>query len=189
MPSVEYDLGFIQGGLSQLEDYLLSKELYWPPGANPPAGERPYPQLTIGNILLARSRLKGRTLSDGHSTELVKLDEQIDAVREKWQSAWRKKSEREFRQRVKLWRDFLEDYRADPSGNYKRYGYEVSRRVILHLLSQETIIHPPKEAEILHGLDARLRAILIPGEFVWDEELKSSFPSESYWYLYGKLKS
>jgi hypothetical protein len=67
MASLEYDLGYLQSALSTLEDYLLSADLYWSIGDNPPKGEPPYPSLTLGNVLLAQAmplipirRFKGR---------------------------------------------------------------------------------------------------------------------------------
>ena len=54
MPSPEYDLRYLKAGIEQLESYLLSSDVYWSIGTRAPAGETPYPQLTIGGLLLAR---------------------------------------------------------------------------------------------------------------------------------------
>ena len=42
------------------------------------------------------------------------------------------------------------------------------------------------EASAAH--DHRLRALFQPGEFVLDDRLKSIYPSEEFWYLYGGVK-
>jgi hypothetical protein len=33
-----------------------------------------------------------------------------------------------------------------------------------------------------------LKGELIPGDFVWENELVNGFPPTTFWYLYGKLK-
>jgi hypothetical protein len=45
----------------------------------------------------------------------------------------------------------------------------------------------PAEVDLLNGLDTLLRAVIVPGEFVWDSVLAPSFPQETYWYLYGQV--
>jgi hypothetical protein len=188
MPSIEYDLKYIQAGLVDLEGYLLSKELYWPVGASAPAGETHYPRLTLGNLLLARARLSGRDLDPQQRAEFERLDQRLQEISKQWQVAWGQKAAREFSARLKLWRDFLDEYRKQPNANLDRYAYEVSRRVTLQLLSSETREIHEEEADLLHGLDELLRAVFIPGQFVWDMELKASFPKSTYWYLYGMPK-
>ncbi len=188
MPSIEYDLKYIQAGLVDMEGYLLSKELYWPVGATAPAGETHYPRLTLGNLLLARARLSGRGLSSEQRSEFEHLDQRLKQVRQQWQVAWGQKAAREFSARLRLWRDFLDEYRKKPKANLDRYAYEVNRRVILQLLSSETREVPDEEAELLSGLDELLRAVFLPGEFVWEADLEASFPKSAYWYLYGMPK-
>jgi hypothetical protein len=188
MPSVEYDLKYMQAGLVDLEGYLLSNELYWPVGAAAPAGETHYPRLTLGNLLLARARLSGRRLSSGERADFDDLKKRLDTIRQEWQVAWGQKTAREFGARLRLWRDFLDEYRKQPKANLDRYAYEVNRRVTLHLLSSETGEVPDEEKELLSGLDELLRAVFQPGPFVWDADLESSFPEKTYWYLYGMPK-
>lgn len=188
MPSIEYDLNYIQAGLVDLEGYLLSKELYWPVGATAPAGETAYPRMTLGNLLMARARLSGRQLSAEQRSELERQDKRLQEIRRQWQVAWGQKAAKEFSARLRLWRDFLEEYRKQPQANLDRYAYEVNRRVSLQLLSSEAENVPEEELELLSGLDGLLRAVFVPGQFVWDAELKASFPENPYWYLYGMPK-
>lgn len=63
MPSAEYDLGYLKAGISALENYLLSNDLYWPVGASSPSGEPAYPRLTLGGLLLAQKRAHARNLT------------------------------------------------------------------------------------------------------------------------------
>ena len=188
MPSIEYDLNFLEAGLVDLEGYLLSKELYWHLDAGPPAGEAPYPRMTLGNLFLARARLSGRRLSSAEQIQLEKANARMQAIRQHWQVALGQKSAREFSARLRLWRDFLEEYRKIPGENLDRYAYEISRRVVLALLYAEAEGIPAEEVELLFGLDDLLRAAFLRGKFIWNDKLKNSFPENPYWYLYGTLK-
>ncbi len=186
--TIEYDLRYLESGLLDLEGYLLSQEMYWPVGASAPSGGPPYPRLTLGNLLLSQARLHARWLAPVQSAELERLDRRMEETRTRWLSAWRQKVQREFGMRLSLWRDYLEDYRQNPSGNVDRYAYEVNRRIILDLLEPQAGSIPPAETEMLAGLDRLLRAAFQPGPFVWDAELEKGFPEHPYWYLYGRPK-
>jgi hypothetical protein len=185
MSSADYDLRFLEAGIDQLENYLLSKDIYRPIGIQAPAGSTPYPQLTLGWLLLALIRAQTTSRTPAQETQLQRLNARLDVIRTNWQTAWRNKSQAEFRARLNLWRDFLEDYRRDPQGNIDRYAYEVVRRVLLHLLQQEAQRLPEADQEALFGLDQMLEAIFVPGNFVWDNDLIPGFPESTYWYLYG----
>lgn len=186
MPSAIYDLGYFQAGVSVLKEYIFSNEIYWPIGANPPAGEPPYPQLTLGGLLLSRIRLQARGLPPNERKEYTHLDRDFNTTRSRWRVAWEDKASREFHARLTLWRDFLEEYRASPGNHADRYAYEVTRRVMLDLLTPEAPDVPPEEFELLEILDHVLRSRLVRGEFIWDAELAPGFPAERYWYLYGQ---
>ncbi len=188
MISVAYDLSFLQAGVPDLENYLLSKEIYWPMGGRPPAGEPPFPRLTLGWALLSHKRVHARTLTPQQAQTLGQLDNNLQAVRTRWQVAWERKAGKEFQSRLNLWANFINDYRRAPKDHASRYPYEVNRRVLLHLLAQETRGTPEQLRSLLAGMDKALRAALQPGEFLWDEELRGAFPSDVYWYLYGEIK-
>lgn len=187
MPSAEYDLWYLRAGVEQLESYLLSKDIYWSIGTSPPVGEPPYPQLTLGWLLFANLRAQSTCETPEQRNELDRIDWQLKTVRTRRRAAWGLKAYSEFKSRLTLWRNFLEDYRKKPEANYDRYAYEVARRVILHLLESEADDIQMTEIDMLNGLDQLLRVFFVSGDFVWDEILTPSFPEEPYWYLYGNL--
>lgn len=189
MPSFEYDFRYLQAGADQLEAYLLARELYWSIGVSAPKGEPPYPQLTPGGLLLARRRLQATAETPAQQTQLTRLERRLDALQAKWRSAWGNKARQDFSARLKLWRNFLEEYREKPTAHYDRYGYEVGRRVQLHLLAAEAIDLPVAEAQVLDGLDKLLKVFFKPGDFVWEPRLAVSFPPTPFWYLYGSLSA
>lgn len=185
MPSFEYDLTFLQGGIPELQAYLLSHEIYWSLGLASPARERPYPQMTLGWLLLAHYRAAGWPQGKT-SPQLASLTHQLETTRAKWHTAWHKKAAQEFSSRLKLWANYLNDYRADKTHAHQ-YAYESQRRVLLHLLENEAGELPSAESDLLKGMDSYLRAVLHSGDFVWEPDLASAFPKEEYWYLYGSL--
>lgn len=178
MTSAEKDKAYLEAGIPDLEQYLLSDELYWPVTA------RGYdlPRLTIGGLLLAKARLEAR------GERIEALLARLDAVRSKWRAAWGTKAGREFRSRFRLWNNYLTDYRQNPEGHADAYPHEVGNRVMLQLLLSELPSAPP-EREALSRLDSILRASFLPANFIWETGLQPGFPREAYWFLYGKLKS
>lgn len=186
--NADYDLRYLEAGLDQLEGYLLSRDIYRPIGIQSYPGETPYPQLTLGWMLLSRLRARASVQTASQKSELERLSQGLEATRTRWRAAWSNKAQAEFRARLNLWRDFLEDYRDNPEANIDRYAYEVNRRVLLHLLADEADSLPSADIQALQGLDLLLRAVFQPGEFVWQAPLAASFPQPTFWYLYGQLK-
>ena len=189
MASQEYDLGYLHAALPVLERYLMSPDVYWSLAATPPPGYPAYPQLTLGNLLLTQRRSVTRQDTPDRQGEQDRLERELSAVQFRWKVAWEKKATREFSARLRLWNNFLEEYRNDPEDNVDRYSYEVSRRVMLTLLDPEASIAPTVEHELLAGLDGLLRTAFISGDFIWERDIASGFPTDQFWYLYGKLRS
>jgi hypothetical protein len=189
MPSIDYDLLYLQSGLLDLQGYLLSRELFWPIGASAPPGEPPFPRMTLGNLLLSHRRLQAQPLSENQRAEYERLSQRLEGTRKEWRVAWGQKAQREVSTRLGLWRDFIEDYRKKPQANADRYTYEVSRRVVIELLLPEAESIPSEEQELLNGMDGMLRAVLEKRPFIWDENLEPAFPQDRYWFLYGVPKS
>jgi hypothetical protein len=182
MPAADQDLAFLMSGVDQLEEYLLSDELYWPL-----SGPGRLPLLTIGGLLLAARRLRARELSGADAAQLTGLENRLDVVRAKWRSAWERKCRREVHARLGLWQNYLADTRQSPETLAPDFPQQVQWRVLLHLLLSE-FSAPPPEASALEELDTILKEFWLPGGFVWEAELEKAFPQAEFWYLYGKLK-
>lgn len=188
MPTFEYDFRYLEAGTQSLEKYLLAADIYWPLGVKAPDGEPPYPLLTLGSMLVSHARLRALPLDPAQGASFRKLENEMYALQTRWSVAWEKKAAREFSARLRLWRDYLEDVRAQPENHVDRYAYEVGRRVMLALLREQAVDIPQAEIDLLGGLDGLLKAVFIPGDFIWGEEYAGSFPRQAYWYLYGRLK-
>lgn len=188
MPSFEYDAGYLEVAVELLEDYLLTKEVHWKLNAPSPAGEPGYPTLTLGALLLAEARLRARVLTAKQNQRLSHSQIELERIRSKWRTAWGNKAREEFRSRLDLWGNYMDDFRRDPPGNFDRYRYEVSRRVMLDFLAADAPEIPISQRELLIGLDKVIEGLTVPGEFIWDEELASGFPAEGFPYLYRALR-
>jgi hypothetical protein len=187
MPTVEYDIGFFQAGVSELKAYLLSDLLFWPLSIRPPSGGVPFPSLTLGGLLLARARLDA-LIPSGASGDLADLDLQIEAIRQKWGAAWARKANWELSSRLNQWQNFLEEYRRDPDTQAGYFAQEVGLRVILMLLMGDNLTVDEGTTSLLKALDSLLKTVFTAGNFIWDPALRAGFPSDPYWFLYGRLK-
>jgi hypothetical protein len=187
MPSRIFDVAYLKAVVPQLKNYLHSKELYFPTGEKSPPGEPPFPRITPGGLLLTVIRLEARQVEPAIDDEASQLIDQMNELIKEWRVAWGKKVVRDFNARLNLWQNFLQDHRKNPSANFDRYAYEVRSRVILHLLSKEGAQIAEDKLNLIPDLDRFLRAVFISGGFIWEEELRSGFPREPYWYLYGSI--
>jgi hypothetical protein len=139
-------------------------------------------------MLIANQRVNDQLLSSTQHSRFLQVQHKIEKVRQKWRTAWQDKAREEFRFRLDLWRNFLDEFRQDPEGNLDRYPYEVNRRVMLEMLSREAEDIPAVQQELLSGLDLVLNGMMEPGEFIWDESLASGFPRTEFPYLYLHLR-
>ncbi len=170
MPSSQKDLLYLQACLPELKNYLLSDILYYPLDGN-------LPRLTLGGILLSERRL----WDDSAATRVT---QNLATVKSSWRAAWTKKSARELEARLRLWRNYLNDYRKNPEEYASDYKHEIRWRVMIELLSAE-VDQIPAETAIL---DQLLRARFVSSDFIWDENLKTQFPEDEFWFLYGEIK-
>lgn len=174
MPSNSPDLQFLTEALPQLQDYLLSDELYWPLSGT-------LPRLTLGSVRLALARSEVFEPAQTHALQL-----EAETVRAKWRAVWEKKAARETASRLRLWLQFLSDYVNAPGKYADAYPREARGRVILAMLLSES----PESSEkaTLANTDALLKSHLLPGGFIWEADLQVAFPKPEFWFLYGKLK-
>lgn len=186
MTTADHDIQFLKLAVNDLGDYLTVKEIFWPlPEAGHAAGVLSN-RLSLGALLFAHSRLHARHLDDAQTLEVDSLDQRINDGHTRWQAHWDSKAAQEFPVRMRLWRNYLEEYRQDPPGSYRAYSREVDRRVMLQLLGKNAPI-PVEEQDRLQQLDDELTRYFIPGPFVWSTDLQDGFPPDLYWFLYGSL--
>ena len=181
MPSLEQDWSFIQIAAVELDDYILSAELYWPLTSKSRAQ---LPPLTPGNLLLCRARLSAFAWASSRQGELSKALGAGGRSLTKWSANWERKALREYGERLRLWQNYLNDLASDPMKNKNSYPQQVRGRVILQLLDEEFNASGGQTGNPLQGLDSRLRLLTHDSNFCWEEEIQNAFPREKYWFLY-----
>ena len=188
MHSPEYNLTLVQTMLEEIEDYLLSTELFWPLNRSAPRGMPPFPRLTSGGLLLALDQLDVQsdemTPAQIHARQKCHL--QLERVTRKWSVAMEGKTAHELRSRLNLWSAYVSELidQAEPPDHY---AYEVRHRVMFERLIELASRHPQatSHVEAMSSVDTRLRTIFAPGEFLWDERLRARYPRTTFWFLYG----
>lgn len=135
------------------------------------------PQLTLGNVLLAEAQVKA---ASGEKQSLA----DIAALKKEWQSAWEKKTKREFSSRLRQWTQYLSELAEHPSRYAGQYKTEVRVRTLLELLAGEA----PGLRSLLTALDSQLKALTTSGDFVWGAENEGALPKGKYWFLWVKVK-
>lgn len=182
------DLAFIQAAAEEFEDYLLSKEIYWPMQSK--RGQPALPLLSTGGLVLARVRLGAleRSLPASAAMVLERSISRIQALRARWASVVARKIVAEARSHLNLWRSYLEDLAESPRPNLDRYPEDIRERVLLALLASqpESALLDATYRREVGRLDQELRSRFREGEFLWDSRLKSAFPRPDFWFLYGQ---
>lgn len=174
------DLAYLRLAVRDLDDYLLSPELFWALPSSPTSlGEPGLQQLTLGGVALSLARA-----SAAGATGLEPLREVVDRVRTKWRATWAKKAAREYQSRLELWQRTLADLLEESAGRKAAYPSRVRVRTIFDLLLAEMAPETPTDPQRLISLDARLRAVAREGPFVWEGCFEPGFPKERFWYLY-----
>lgn len=190
MIDVVDDLNYLEYCAEELESYLLAKDLFWPVLVQPEMMDRSFPKMTIGNILLALQRLDalslGRQLSGEETSRYQRLKTEVEAVQSKWLVAWESKAAHEYHSRFKQWAETLDEVFKNREKQAAFYTADVRLRVLLALLENHV---PTDEMPELQPLDTMLRAVFVPGAFIWDEELRPGFPEDRFWFMYGSIRT
>jgi len=187
----------LEAGASELQDYLLSDELFWPVHAIPHAAETHELRLTNGNLLLSMARLGVVELSPQDRQRYEEFAAACEHTRTCWRANWQMKSQKEFQSRFRTWRNFLSELISsivrrssgpDETANWQQqYVSQVRLRVILQLLVEDNPNLEGKEV-LFTDLDGRMQSLMVRGQFLWDEVYRQRFPEQNYWFLYSGLR-
>jgi len=149
MESADYNLDLFEAMLDEIEDFLLSADIFWPLAKRSKPESPPYPRLSTGALLMtqdeslaqeagmnteqkARHAKLQSQWKMGMNTEQkarhAKLQSQWKMVLNKWRSALGRKSEREMGMRLNLWRAYLSDLEEGKASHFD-YDRETRNRV------------------------------------------------------------
>jgi hypothetical protein len=189
---IDHNLDLASAMLEEMEDYLLSAEVFWPIDRRAKPGSTPLPRLTLGTLLTTLDQLKAtqREMNSAQGASYRRLLMHMDLLRTKKAVAMETKAVREAASRINLWRAFVSDLEESPdrAGNY---AYEVRHRVMLARLTELAPDNPElnEATDKALAVDRRLRRLFERSAFIWDEQLQAIYPQQDYWYLYGHPRS
>lgn len=178
MWDAESSLKSLEEAAEEIESYLLSKDVIWARSGRP--------SLSIG-LISFNLRWLVHSLEAEDQARLQAAESKLTAVRDKWRVAWERKAAAELRTRLNLWRGYLGDLEARP-GLGSSYPQEVRNRAMAVDLLDAAGNQPEIKtlSASLDAIDGRFREGFQPGAFVWEQVPESAFPSEPFWFLYGR---
>jgi hypothetical protein len=191
VPDLKQDWLMVQAGVGEMQELLLSPDLYRPLGARE---KLLLPQLSYGGMLLAFRRLQFSQEYSG-SDEVKIIRSRFLQICQQWKQNAEIKAGREYQARLRQWTQFFEEIEAGPDAKPGNYSFEIRVRVILDLFSE---LYPTigKDSDtLLSNLNLRLRTWLaknpqkqatenVSSGFIWESGLERGFPKERFWYLY-----
>ncbi|HNZ00519.1 MAG TPA: hypothetical protein PLS77_06815 [Anaerolineaceae bacterium] len=187
---LEKDWAYLRASLDELQEYILSDEVYWPLIALPKNhGTGPLPSLTLGRLLLARARLLAAEWQPEQQQTLDNLCGVVSDVKKQWRAHWVRKATQEFPRRLSLWQHYLRELKEDPKKWERDYVYQVERRVMLQLLMAEMDRPNQEDLSVLSALDHQLMGMVSESAFLWDPRVENGFPQRDYWFLYYSVRS
>jgi hypothetical protein len=187
MTPADASLDLVANMLLELEQYLLSPELFWP--LHPQNSPAPQARLTLGNLLLSLDQLLAMRPGWDVPTEsrFLKISHLWAQAQVKWQSAIQRKAAQELSSRMNLWGAYVYDL-EDGQGAKFDFRHEIRHRVIIERLFDLGLPRDRWEKE-LQQLDQRSQKLVDKHDFVWSQPLQTQYPHQQYWFLYRMSRS
>lgn len=188
MPTPEAALALATAMADELEDYLLSDELFWTLSRRPALGPAP-PRLTLGGLQLALDVLEAHdeVLPPARRTAAARLRRRVEALAARRAAAWARKAVRELAARARMWEAYILEIREQPD-RIAEYAQQARPRAMAERLAPVAApgVERERALERLRQADDRLRAGFEPGPFVWEPALARQYPAGPFWFLYGR---
>ena len=184
MDIFERELVYLNNAVEELEDYILSKTLYWPISIPGRLRLISSTTLTVGNIYFSLQILENDLINPGQRVSKQSIIHRIEEISNQWRINWAEKAKEEFTSRLSLWENFLQDLLDENRGAMQEYRSQVRNRVLLRLLEMKASVNIPQQLNKLRNIDSAYNKITKETDFIWDRELISSFPKSVYHFLY-----
>lgn len=188
MPTPEGALALAAAMADELEDYLLSDELFWTLSRRPDLGPAA-PRLTLGGLMLTLDVLEAHSdsLPPAGRTSAERLRQRIETQATRWAAAWARKAARELATRARMWEAYVLDLPEQPD-LAAEYTQQARPRAMAERLAPVAAEGDLREQalERLRTADALLRPGFDPGAFVWEPALARLYPPGPFWFLYGR---
>ncbi len=180
------DLAIAEAMTQALEDYTINNELYRTVVVRTSEGDQRL-QMTGGDLLTRLHRLQATRdqLTPDQQTRLDATQKAaVEAIRS-LRTRFHERLQREMKARLDALQWYLGELAQDVARARAEFPFEMRNRQRIEEILQELGSDvTPDLKNNLGEVDHRIRMLTRPASFVWDEQLKPAFPSNSYWYLY-----
>ena len=180
------DLVIVEAMADELETYIVANELYRTLSLRTAEGNQTL-QMTGADLLTRLYRLQGERnlLSAPDQARLDAVQTRVDDTIYGLRNRFQERLQREIKARLDSLKWFLDDCLADRQRCRVEFPFEMrNRQRIEEALKMMSYQLPEAQQSFLRQIDARIRQVALPGEFLWDERWKAIFPPQPYWYLY-----
>ena len=180
------DLEIAEAEVAELEDYIISDELYRTVIVRGASGDENI-RMTGGDMLARLHRLQGEReiLTAEQQARLDAAQRKADTTIYSYKTRFHERLYREVKARLDSLRWFLTECSDDPRRCRTEFPFEMrNRQRIEEILKQVGDSLPQDLAESLRGVDRRIRMIAQGSEFIWDPRVKHIYPPDRYWFLY-----
>ena len=186
MQKLTFDLEIMEAMAALMPTYVASGSLFWNIGVGG------MPMLTLGGYFMRQHRLLALTdLLTG--AERMRLQTAVSIVSEAitpQRVQFEKKANTEILSRVRQFGEYLKDLRREHGDAVAGYKTAVEARlmaaVLMELLGNKPYRLDAEAIAQAESLDQTLRWQWRSGAFVWAAEWARAYPSEAYWWLYGR---
>lgn len=184
---IETTLAVAQAMADELTDYLMGDKLYRQVMVKTPDGFK-QPKMTIGALLENLQTLERQraALSDSQQAALAGIAEQVAIGRRAFSDAWESLLRRELKALLDSWKWYLDDVAQDEAAR-ENYANESRLRTRIELV-QRALANDAQvaaERQELGELDARLKGMMQPGDYVGPAGEQAYYPRHEAWWLYG----
>lgn len=190
MENWQFDWALINASIPAWEEFVFSKEIYWPLHFDRAFGLSPEKKtrLSAGRLCLSLNLLKMYSLVNTVVQADTQADiKQIEALLQQWPVNWEKKLDAETPVRLRQLSSRVEDLRHGGENSTLNQAFELRLMLSMMIDDLPAQTHTKWESN-LKGVDLALRSLTQVNEFILDAVLKRFFAEEKYWYLYRKLK-
>ena len=180
------DLLIVEAMADELEAYIVANELYRTLSLRTAEGTQTL-QMTGADLLTRLYRLQGERhlLLPADQARLDAIQNRVDNTIYSLRTRFLERLQREIKARLDSLKWFLDDCLADRQRCRVEFPFEMrNRQRIEEALKMMSYQLPEAQQSFLRQIDARIRQVALPGEFLWDERWKAIFPPHPYWYLY-----
>jgi 5-carboxymethyl-2-hydroxymuconate isomerase len=181
------DLAVIREMAHEFQNYILGDEVYRTLTIRVGRGDEQI-QSSGGDLLARLHKLEAQRnkLTADHQQEFSELRRQIEELMSDFHTRFHALLERETKARLNSLKWFLDECQENRRQCRVQYPFEIRNRQRIAEIWKVLGQNPPQGMRgQIDAIDRRLRGLTISADFVWDEQVRSIYPREEYWYLYA----